>query len=169
MSGHDQREDYQDFAESDSLAPAECVRWPASAMWILGFLQLIGTQVWISLPLGLLILGLLADGSLAHAWQVILRVPFLWISFLSWPFATLISIVVMSGASCLAEFRRHTWVLIASSLTLLSMPILCLGAIQVPLGVWLICLILRPEVRARFEAVARCDKTSQSCEHREAE
>lgn len=131
-------------------------------MWIMGFLQLISTQVWISLPLGFLVLGFLGGVTFAEAWQVIRRFPLLWVSFLFWPFATVISIIVMRGATNLEGFQKYTWVLIAASLTLVSMPIICLGVIQVPLGLWLLRLLLRPDVRARFEAVARGDKIDQS-------
>jgi len=160
MSEHDERENYDDILEWGPPAPPHIVRLPAAIMWGVGLSQFLIVQMWLAILVGSLVFTHFVDDdkNLADAWDRVIRKPPLWGSFLGWPLATACTIIVMRGANDLKRFRRYHWVVVAATLTLLSVPIIFLGVVQVPLGIWLLWILLRRDVRARFEAVARGTK-----------
>jgi hypothetical protein len=95
------------------------------------------------------------DRTVAQAWQNFIRTDAFWISTLAWPAMTAATIVVISAANNLRRFRRYPLVITGTVLTLLAIPCSFVGVFQLPLGIWLLALLLRRDVRARFEAVAR--------------
>ena len=157
MTDHDERDDYDDERWGDQLAPTSVVRWPASAMWGFGVLQLILLQTWTAFVVVLLVISHFVDDdrTFADLWQTITRSELLWMSLAGWPFATAGTIAVIWGANSLRRFRHYWWTVTAACLTLFSVPIICLAPIQLPLGIWVLVVLARRDVRARFEAVAR--------------
>jgi hypothetical protein len=157
MSEHDEREDYDDERWGDQLAPASAVRWPASAMWACGVLQLLCAQVWVGFVVLLLVLIDLVDDdrTLGEVWEKVRREPALWGTFAVWPVATACAVLVIRGANDLRRFRRYWWAVVAAVLTVFSVPVLCLAVLQVPVGAWVLVVLARRDVRARFEVEAR--------------
>ena len=72
-----------------------------------------------------------------------------------WPLAVAAPILVMRGAGDMRRFRRYWWAVTAGVLTLFAIPIIHLGVFQLPLGLWVLQVLARRDVRARFDAVAR--------------
>jgi hypothetical protein len=157
VSDQDQRDDYDDDRLHCPLATPEVVRGPASAMWGFGLLQLLLWQTWFAFVICLLVVSHFvdADKTLADLWRTITRSELIWLTLAGWPLATACTIIAIYGANCLRRFRGYRWALTAAILTLASAPVICLLPIQVPLGIWVLIVVLRPDVRARFEAVAR--------------
>jgi len=157
MIGHDERDDYDDERWDYQLPRTSVVRWPASAMWACGVVQLLGVQVWVGFVALLLVLVDLVDDdpALSDVWRKVCGEPALWGTFAAWPFATACALFVIRGANDLRRFRRYRWVVVAAVLTVFSVPVPCLAVLQVPVGVWVLLLLARRGVRARFEADAR--------------
>jgi hypothetical protein len=157
MTGHDERDDYDDEGWGDQLAPAPVVHWPASAMWGFGVLQLILLQTWTAFVVALLVISHFVDDdrTLAELWRTITSSELVWMSLVGWPLATACAVVVIRGANDLGRFRHYWWAVTAAFLTLFSAPVVCLAPIQLPLGVWVLVVLARRDVRARFETVAR--------------
>jgi hypothetical protein len=166
VSGHDPREDYDDEPGLGRLAPEQVVRLPASAMWVFGLLQLVGTQLWVGFVAILLLLVELVDHGkpLDDVWDKIEDEPIYWATLLAWPVATACGLFVMRGANDLRRFRHYWRVVAAVVLTLFSVPVVCVGVFQLPIGVWILLVVTRRDVRARFEAVARgtMEQTSEA-------
>jgi hypothetical protein len=157
MTTHDERQDHDDERwDGHPLAPASVVRWPASAMWGFGLLQLILTQTWIAFLAAIMLVDVVDNGrTLADVWKLVRKVPLLWLTLIGWPFATIGTILVMRGANELRRFGRYGLAITAAVLTMFAVPVVFLAVIQLPLGVWVLVLLARRDVRARFEAVAR--------------
>ena len=141
MSGHDPRDDYDDLRERGPLARLESVRWPADTMWCLGLLQFCVVQAWMVFVIFLITLAIMGN-SFAEMRDELIREPIFWVHVLGWPIATWAAVIVVRGGNDLRQFRRYPWVVGAAIITL-------------PLGVWFLAVLLRRDVRARFEAVAR--------------
>jgi hypothetical protein len=119
-------------------------------------LQLIIAQLWIGFVGYLTVAAMLDDGTtFEEAWAAVNKDEFVWLALAAWLVGTVCTIIVMRAANDLKRFRRYHWVVAGAILTFLSVPLIYLGVIQVPLSVWLLVLLLRRDVRARFEAVAR--------------
>jgi hypothetical protein len=152
MSEHDPREDYDDEPWKGRLAPDHVVRWPASAMWVFGLVQLILSL----LGLVMIAVGVIwraqdepdkwADHFLDEDFRVILAAG---------AFGTIANLVIMHGAAGMVRFRRYPWAVTASVLIVFSLPFVYFAMFTVPLGVWALIVLLRRDVRARFAANAR--------------
>src|SRR5262245_38056525 len=160
VSEHDPREDYDDEPWNRRRSPQDIVRWPASIRWVFGVLQFIATQLWMALLISTTIVVEFVDGdqTLGEFWNSVKDEWGFWLYLGAWPVGTACAIIVMRAANDLKRFRRYTFVVAGAILTFLSVPCIFLGVVQVPLGVWLILLLLRRDVRARFEAVARAGR-----------
>lgn len=162
MKGRDQREDYDDDPDRGPLAPEHVVRWPASAMWVFGLLQLMATQLWLAFFAGATLVVYVVDNgkTIGEAWDAMKYEPAFWLTVAGWPIGTACAITVMRGANDLKQFRRYSRVVVGAVFILLGIPVIYFAVVQFPLGLWLIWLLLRRDVRARFEAVARGTVTS---------
>jgi hypothetical protein len=155
VSEHDPRDDYDDEPWRDRPSPHDLVRLPASMMGVFGLLQCILTQLYIGVGVVTTVLGWVDDGKgVGDVLGSSTDLATMLLLFAAWLMATACTILVMRGASDLTKFRRYPWVVAGAILTLLSLPFVYLAAIQVPLGIWLIALLSRRDVRARFQAVA---------------
>ncbi len=155
MSEHDQREDYDDKPDRGRLASKEIVAWPASVMWVLGLMQCVFTQVGLVFLACMFVAeGLDAGKSFGEIWQTAFSEEAEVLTLLAWPIVTACAVLVMQGANDLRRFRRYPLVIASVVLTFLSIPFIYLGVLGIPLSIWLALLLLRRDVRARFEAVA---------------
>jgi hypothetical protein len=157
MSDHDPRDDYDDELARGPLAPEHIVRWPASAMWAFGLLQLIFAQMWVALLATTIVLTNFVDDdkTVSEVWDRFKHTEAFWLTLAGWPVATFCTILVMRGGNDLRRFRRYPWVAAGTVLMMLAVPFFYLAVIQLPLGLWVLYFLLRRDVRARFEAVAR--------------
>jgi hypothetical protein len=157
MSWHDQREDYDDHPELGPMAPPHTGCGVTSVMWVFGLMQFIGTQLWVAFVVTVLVISHFVDDdkTLDDAWRTVTNFEIYWVTFLGWPVATACAILVMRGANCLRQFRHYPLAVSAALLSILSVPFVCLAIVQTIVGIYALCLLLRPDVRARFEAVAR--------------
>jgi len=156
VSKHDPREDYDDVFDMGPLAPAHIVQWPASMMWVFGLLQLIITQMGMAVFASSILFTIIDEHrTLGEVWNSTKEQEAILLALPAWPIATVCTIVVMRAANDLKRFRRYPSVFAGAILTFLSLPFFYLGVVQVPLGIWLMVLLLRRDVQARFEAVAR--------------
>jgi hypothetical protein len=153
----DPRDDYDAQLGRSPLASERVVRAAASALWGFGLLQLLLWQAWVAFVVLMLLMTHFVDGdkTLDDLWRTISGRPAVWLSLFGWPVATASTIAVIHGANGMRRFQRYGWAVTAAVLTLASIPVICLVPIQVPLGIWAIIVLLRRDVRARFEAVAR--------------
>src|SRR5262249_12105381 len=134
MSEHDPRDDYDDELWKGRLAPQDIVRWPASIMWVFGLLQLIIAQVWFAVLCYVFLMAAFDERkTLQGVWNDAIRQEEIWLTVLCWPVATACTILVMRAANDLKRFRRYPWVVAGAVLTVLSVPFIYLGVIQVPL------------------------------------
>jgi len=162
MSEHDQREDYDDEPDRGPLARKRIVAWPASAMWVLGLMQCIITQFIVAFWTYLFVRIGLDDGkSLRDLLEEVLANEVALIALACWPMATACTVLVMRGANDLRRFQRYPWVVAAAVMTFLSIPFFYLGVLGIPLSLWIFILLLRRDVRARFEAVSRCSTITE--------
>lgn len=170
MSEHDLREDYDDLHYQGPLARPEVVRWPASIMWVFGLLQLIIVQLWVGFLASILVMTHIVRDNKpwSEVWETATTEETFWISALAWPFLVAGPFVVIRAATHLRRFRRYPLVVAGVILTLLAFPFLYLAVLQLPLGIYLAILLLRRDVRARFEAVARGTITPTSPEASDA-
>jgi hypothetical protein len=157
VTGHDPRQDFDDEPWRGHLAPEAMVRLPAAMMWVFGLLQFIITQLWIVFFAGLLLFAHFVDEkkTIGELWTLIKSDEEIWLGLAVWPVATACTIVVVRGANGLRNFRRYWWVVTGAILTVLAVPFFYLGVVQLPLGIWLLVLLARRDVRARFAVVAR--------------
>jgi hypothetical protein len=65
------------------------------------------------------------------------------------------NLVILWGAWGMHRFRRYRLSVLAGVMSLLPAPFIYCAPISVPLGIWALIVLVRPDVRARFAAVAR--------------
>jgi len=156
VSEHDPRDDYDDEPWRDRPSPKDLVRMPASMMGVFGLLQIIITQLYTGVGIATTVLSFVDDGKgIGDVLRSPMDIATMLLIVAVWLLATACAIVVMCGANDLGRFRRYWWVVAGAVLTLLGVPFFYLAVVQFPLGIWLIVLLSRRDVRARFEAVAR--------------
>ncbi|HJZ91787.1 MAG TPA: hypothetical protein VKE40_13005 [Gemmataceae bacterium] len=152
MSEHDPRDDYDDAPWKGRVAPEHLIRWPASAMWVFGLVQLI---------LSLLGLVLMTVGVVWRAqeepdkWASHFLDEDLRVILAAGVFGTIANTVILYGAAGMGRFRRYPWAVSASVLIVFSMPFVYFAVFTVPLGIWALLVLCRRDVRARFAATAR--------------
>ena len=157
MTDHDERDDYDDERRDRPLAADHIVHWPASTMWAFGLLQLIFTQTIIGFLIVLTVVVNFVDGdeTLADFWSHVTSNPELWLIPLGWLVATAWTAFVIWAANGMRRYRRYWFAVTAAVLTMFSVPFFYLAVIQLPIGLWVLIVLARRDVRARFEAVAR--------------
>jgi hypothetical protein len=156
VSEHDEREDYDDEARDRPLAPARVVQWPSVIMWGIGLLQLILTQTWVVFVASVLVIRGNDDNLTAgEVWDIATGDSLFWTTFAAWPFVTAATFLVMKAGNDFRRFR-HFWLVVTGAIiVLLSIPAFFCGVIQIPLSLWMLAVLVRRDVRARLEAVAR--------------
>ena len=165
MTVHDERDDYDDEPRGRPLAPDHVVRWPANVMWGLGWLQLIFTQFFAVLLVTVEILVNFVDGgkTLADLWRDFEDLDSYYAP-VAWLLMTGCNIFVIRAGNDMRSFRRYWRVVVAAVMTTLAVPFVYFAVFQLPLGIWILVVIARRDVRARFEAVARVKMTMSPTE-----
>jgi hypothetical protein len=160
VSEHDERDDYDDEPRKGRLAPISVVRRPAKFMFACGVIQLVATQVVAIMLRKNFSFYKWGDRTLQAFWQDAISGDAPTFIVLGWAGATVACIVIMVGAHDLLRFRRYGRVFAAAVLTAVSLPWIYLIVVSLPTGLVTIQLLRRRDVRARFEAVARCRVSS---------
>lgn len=169
MSEHDARADYDDEPNRAVLPPVPHIGTPADIMWTVGLVLLIIVQLWMAFAVCALVFSMVNRGvGLRELVDNVIRNKMMWLVFVGWPTATICNLLVLRGANDLKKFRRYWWVVVAAIITFLSIPFVYLAFVQVPLGIWLMLLLVRRDVRDGFKAVARRKTTSSLTETSDA-
>jgi hypothetical protein len=154
VSDADERDDYDDEPARARLADPAIVRRPAKVMLVCGIVQLLATQVFAVMVRKNFAFYKWGDRTVGAFWEDLTGggQP----SFLAagWLLMTAASVVIVTGARHFVRFRRYGLAFAAAVLTIVSLPWIYMCPIQIPTGVIVIRLLRRPEVRARFVAVA---------------
>jgi hypothetical protein len=162
VSGHDLRDDYDDEPRRERHLPDRLVQWLAGAVEAFGRLQLLCSVV-----------GLLAGT--VWVFEILLdpqvpgRVRTAGISII---LASLWGIgwnaLVVAGARDMRRYQRYRLVMLAAVLSALPIPFVYFAPCSFPVSIGAIIVLLAPDVRARFEAVARGKMNAASPEARDA-
>jgi hypothetical protein len=151
MSGHDPRDDYDDEPWKRRANPDTLVHWPAALMSAIALIQLGFSAIcFVWLPVVLVWSWFDPDyfdndvvwyemvlGTLAAAVCIVIN----WLAF--------------RGAVKLRTFKNYRFVVVSVILSALSLPFFYCGLLAFPVAIWAIVILLHPDVRARFETVAR--------------
>lgn len=155
MSEHDEREDYDDEPWRGRRAPESLVRWPATAIWALGLGQFALSAVLLGVAAYEFTIRAVGWNHRPGEWKDLFRRED-YLTILAGGLAGALSnAVILRGAAGLRRFRQYAWAVAATLLTVLAIPFFLLAVIQLPLGLWVLYLLLRRDVRARFVPVAR--------------
>ena len=150
MSGHDERDDYDDQPERLS-GPAETMWWAGQAIASFALIQLAPSILALVATLTIFVLAGANGGDSPPT------LPFGDVSLVFG--AAVVSVawnaLVLRGAVGMPEFRGYRRAVLSAVLVVPAVPVVGLAVVTLPLGVWVLIVLLRPEVRARFDAVAR--------------
>jgi hypothetical protein len=147
VSTYDPRDDYDDEPWRRRRAPEQKVRTPATIIEVFGAIQL-----------GLSLLGFVAAvvvavidrGFAREIWTPdTIAVVAASLVGLGW------NVVVRRGAAGMARFQRYRRALLSAALAIVPTPFVFCGAFSLPIGLWALAMLLRPDVRARFAVAAR--------------
>ena len=148
MTGHDEREDYDDRPWKGQLAHPSVVRAPATALWVIGLVQFLCTL--LGAPFGLLLFGPGApDGP--DDWAGVFRNQGFWNLVAICAAGVVSNLLIMRGANHMLGCRRYPWAVTSAVLTMLSVPCIYFAILTVPVGSWALVVLLRRDVRARFD------------------
>jgi len=152
VSEHDVRQDYDDEPWNRRANPAALVHWPALLMGTFGVIQLvfsIAGCIWLPCALVWNWVDPEFFNNDGPQWQEVLlgTIAFAVCALLNW--------VIVLGARRLDKFENYRLVVWAIVLSFFSLPFIYCGVMTIPVSVWSFVVILHPDVRARFDAVAR--------------
>jgi hypothetical protein len=162
MNGHDPRYDYDDEPWKGRRGPEAAVKNPADLMWSLGLFQM-GASLLTALVAVSAAVDHVEKGLAMRPEQVATAAGLVALSVIG----TVIGGVVVRGAVALRRLQNHSRVRLAAVLTLLSIPFFAATPFSTPVGIWVLFVLRRSDVRARFKAVA--DEANQSRARSEAE
>ena len=148
MRGHDERDDYDDEPWRKSEAP-DNVRRVANALWWFGLIQLVVSSFGVVFAIGCFV-SARVDGEYGKY-----KPPDLyWMGALSLA-GVIWNCVLMWAAGGMARGEGYRRSFTAAILGVLPIPCAYLGMFSVPVGIYALVLLRKPDVRARFAAVAR--------------
>jgi hypothetical protein len=138
VTGHDPRDDYDDEPWRRRWRTEEYVLVPASSIIAFAVIQCVWAVFASAIPEVFYVTEAgpnltIPVGAVAIAWNV----------------------VILWGAWRMHEFRRYRLSVLAALMSLLPVPFIYCAPISLPLGIWTLVVLCRPDVRARFEAVFR--------------
>jgi hypothetical protein len=150
VSGHDEREDYDDEPWRKRRPPDESIRWAASTIWAFGQVQLILSGLGFFFAAWVAILTAFDEGigKDAEPFEVVLFAASS-VAAIAW------NAVVIRAANRMRQFRRYRLAVLGSAMSVLPVPFFYFAIFSFPLGVYSFILLMRSDVRARFAAVAR--------------
>jgi len=155
MTEHDPREDYDDQPWRGRATPEELLRTPASIIAAFGAIQL-GFSIlgWIASAV-IIVWGIFdpaavdADDMTWYEAVAVLAIVGLLVGW-NW--------LIVRGASRMRHCRQYRLAVLATVLSFFSFPFYYCILISAPVSVWALVVLLRRDVRARFEAVARAGR-----------
>jgi hypothetical protein len=161
MSEHDPRDDYDDEPWRGRDTPENVIKRSSDLLWTSGMFQMGVSSFGAALPIGLFIERTIEGRPILKSdvkeGIILVAVALVGIG---------ISAVVLRGAAAMRGYRLHSLAVAAGVLSMFSLPCLYAVPFSTPIGIWALILLHRPDVRARFEAVARLgpDRDSISTE-----
>ena len=166
MSEHDPRDDYDDEPARGPLAPTHVVELPGTVMWLYCLFHFLLAQLWfVYVSFEFVEKHFVRDNKdFEGALNSFKKDQTLYLSLAAWPLATILTMYVRRAAFNLLGFRCYRQVVIAAFIICFGIPFVLLAPISLLLSGYVFGLLLRRDVRARFEAVARGTITSPSSE-----
>jgi peptidoglycan/LPS O-acetylase OafA/YrhL len=151
VSEHDPRDDYDDEPWRSRPKMEAMVQWPASIISAIGMIQLALSVVSVAWMTGVLVWHWFDPAYFNN--EVI------WYEVLAGIAAALLCValnwVILRGARALGSFPSYPLAVAGVILFFFSLPFFYCGVVTLPVGVWAVVVLLNPDVRARFRAVAR--------------
>src|SRR6185503_10066851 len=96
-----------------------------------------------------------SDQTWQQFWDDLQDQPAVCLVPIGWLLATAWTMFVMRAANAMRRYRRYWAAVAAAVMTMFSVPFVYLAVVQFPIAVWVLLVLSRRDVRARFEAVAR--------------
>ncbi|MBO0701181.1 MAG: hypothetical protein J2P46_22480, partial [Zavarzinella sp.] len=147
MSEHDEREDYDD-EPSPRSSPEALVATIASHLQVYGAFQVVLGLVGVWTAAKTVVEAANQDLSAEVIQRLLINGLFAATAFGS-------AVVILMASHHIPQFRRYRLAVAAGVLTASSLPLVFCAVVTVPLGVWTLIVLRRPDVRAGFEAVVR--------------
>ncbi len=152
MSEHDQREDYDDGPRKRPNNIAGWVHWPGLVLTGFGAIQFalsIAGFLWLPSAMVLKWVDPEFYDDDGPQWPEVI------LGTLIFAICTVLNLVVIIGARRMAKFRSYRLVIWSIALSFIPLPLISCGMISLPASIWALVVVLNPDVRARFEDVAR--------------
>jgi hypothetical protein len=163
MTGHDEREDYDDEPWRGRATAEQQVRTPATIIEVFGAIQL-----------GLSVLGFLA-GAVVIVWGTIDPAAVDAEDMTWYEAAGLLALaglailwnwVVVRGAGRMRACRSYRLAVAAAILSFVGCPLYYCFLISAPVAIWALVVLARRDVRAHFQAVASGARNQSQADHR---
>jgi hypothetical protein len=150
MSEHDVRDDYDDEPWRPRNGSQRFAKEIADIMWSFGMFH-----IGASMVCG----GSLVSAAIAQIRSATPAKPGFFPTIIGLTLASVsgiaVGVVVARGSRAMARSQNYVQANTAAILTLLSLPYVFTAPFTIPLGIMALAVLRRPEIRARFDAVAR--------------
>lgn len=150
MTEHDTRDDYDDAPGRPRGTLEDTVRTAAGLIEAVGLAQFLLSVLGCMAGAGIIISELLTP-PFRRTGDVHLAVRLLIISLVGLGWNTL----VRRGGAAMGRFQSYRRAVLAAALAVLPVPVVFCGVVSLPVGIWALVVLFRPDVRARFETAAR--------------
>lgn len=151
MTDHDEREDYDDEPWRRAK-PEQQVRTPATIIEVFGAIQLGLSVLWFLVAVVMIVWGAIDPAAVdADDWTWYEAAGLLALAGL----AAVWNWVVVLGGGRMRACRNYRLAVAAAVLSFLPWPLYYCLPVSAPVAVWALVVLARPDVRARFKAVAR--------------
>jgi hypothetical protein len=152
VSGHDERDDYDDEPWRRRAKPQQLVRVPAAIIEVLAAVQLAFSLLGCLAPAVFIVWDLVDPAgpeSMSRDEAVLVTLAFGLCLAWNW--------VVVRGVGRMLRCRNYRMALTAAVMANLPLPFFYLRAVSIPVAIWAVTILGRRDVRAHFRAVARKD------------
>jgi hypothetical protein len=159
VRGHDPRDDYDDQPWKRRATPEQLLRTPATIIEVFGAIQLGLSLLGFVIGLGVIVWGVIDPAAVDAedmTWYEALAVLAVGLVAITWNW------VIVRGASRMRACRNYRLAMTSAVLSFLPLPLYYCLPISAPVAVWALVVLLRHDVRARFDAVACGLKSSPS-------
>jgi hypothetical protein len=152
VTEHDERDDYDDEPWRRRATPEQRLRTPASVIAAFGAIQL-GFSILGGIATAIVICWALFDPAAVDAedmtWYEAVAVLAIVGLMVAWNW------LIVRGAARMRNCLNYRLAVLAAVLSFFAAPFYYCIPIYAPVAVWALLILLRRDVRARFEAVAR--------------
>jgi hypothetical protein len=152
VTEHDPREDYDDEPWRGRATPEHLLRTPASILGAFGFIQL-GFAIVGWIASAVIIVWRTFDPAAVDAedmtWYEAVALLAIAGLLVGWNW------LIVRGAGRMRHCRQYRLAILAAVLSFFAVPFYYCIPISAPVAVWTLVILLRRDVQARFEAVAR--------------